>query len=84
MMKYITLAILFFLLSPGVLLTLPPVGKKIWMSSETSVMSAFVHAIVFAGLLYVLHQQGFVEGFANDGPIPNPIGLYNKPNRKLA
>jgi hypothetical protein len=97
MMKYITLAILFFLLSPGVLLTLPPVGKKIWMSGQTSVMSAFVHAIVFAGLLYVLHQQGFVEGFktrknhknnvdgfANDVPIPDPIGLYNKPTRKLA
>jgi hypothetical protein len=63
MMKYVTLAILFFLLSPGVLLTLPPVGKKIWMSGETSVMSAFVHAIVFAGLLYFLHQQGLIEGF---------------------
>ena len=63
MMKYIILAILFFLLSPGVLLTLPPVGKKIWMSGETSVMSAFVHAIVFAGILYCLHQQGMIEGF---------------------
>ncbi len=88
MMKYITLAILFFLLSPGVLLTLPPVGKKIWMSGETSVMSAFVHAIVFAGLLYFLHQQGIVEDFRGkrrnkpteaelfEIPKPDPIGLY--------
>ncbi len=95
-MKYITLAILFFLLSPGVLLTLPPVGKKIWMSGQTSVMAAFVHAIVFAGLLYFLHQQGIVEGFKGrknklnnmekfeDVPKPDPIGLYNKPSRKLA
>ena len=70
MMKYVTLAILFFLLSPGVLLTLPPVGKKIWMSGETSVVAAFVHAIVFAGLLYILHQQGLVEGFKSNPNMP--------------
>jgi hypothetical protein len=95
-MKYVTLAILFFLLSPGVLLTLPPVGKKIWMSGQTSVISAFVHAIVFAGLLYILHQQDIIEGFKSrknhknnidtfrNIPKPDPIGLYNKPSRKFA
>lgn len=65
-MKYITLAILFFLLSPGVLLTLPPVGKKIFMSGETSITAAFVHAIVFAGLLYLLHYHGMIERFQNE------------------
>ena len=80
MMKYVTLAILFFLLSPGVLLTLPPVGKKIWMSGETSVIAAFVHAIVFAGLLYILHQQGLIEEFKKKKgiPIPDPSGSYRK------
>jgi amino acid transporter len=43
--------ILFILLSPGLLLTLPPVGNKIWMSGKMSVMSVFVHAIVFFVLL---------------------------------
>jgi hypothetical protein len=65
MMKYLVLAILFFVLSPGVLLTLPPVGKKIWMSGQTSITSAIVHAIVFAGILYLIQQNtNVMEGFA--------------------
>lgn len=56
-MKYLALAILFFVLSPGVLLTLPPVGKKIWMSGKTSITSALVHTIVFVGILYLIQQN---------------------------
>ena len=41
-------AILFFILSPGVLLTLPPGGRGIFMSGQTSVLAALVHAVVFA------------------------------------
>ncbi len=67
MMKYLVLAILFFVLSPGVLLTLPPVGKKIWMSGQTSITSALVHAIVFVGIFYLIQQN--IEGFA-----PRPRG----------
>jgi hypothetical protein len=67
-MKYLVLAVLFFVLSPGVLLTLPPVGKKIWMSGQTSITSALVHAIVFVGILYLIqyHTEGFISG-ANYG-----------------
>ncbi len=65
MQSYIVLAILFFLLSPGVLLTLPPVGKKIWMSGQTSVVAALVHAIVFVIILYLLSSNGLIEGFAS-------------------
>ena len=65
MMKYLVLAILFFVLSPGVLLTLPPVGKKIWMSGQTSITSALVHAFVFVGILYLIQKNTkWVEGFA--------------------
>lgn len=39
--------ILFILLSPGLLLTLPPVGKAVFMSGKTSYMAIAVHAIVF-------------------------------------
>lgn len=62
-MKYLTLAVLFFLLSPGVLLTLPPVGKKIWMSGQTSLVASIVHAIVFIGVVYLLSQYGLIEEF---------------------
>ena len=63
MMQYVYLAVLFFVLSPGVLLTLPPVGKKIWMSGETSCMAAFVHAIVFVGVLWLIREYGLLELF---------------------
>ncbi len=43
--------ILFILLSPGLLLTLPPVGKKVFMSCKTSTWAVLVHAVVFAFLL---------------------------------
>jgi hypothetical protein len=66
MMKYITLAILFFLLSPGILLTIPPVGKKIWMSGQTSITASLVHAIVFVGILYLVESQEWIsEDFAS-------------------
>ena len=57
MFNYLCLAILFFLLSPGVLLTLPPVGKKIFMSGETSIIASIVHAIVFVAIVYWCDQQ---------------------------
>ena len=63
MMRLVCLAILFFVLSPGVLLTLPPVGKKIWMSGQTSVVSVFVHALVFAFVVYLCDRYGVMEGF---------------------
>ena len=65
--------LLFVLLSPGLLLTLPPVGKGIFMSGKTSVVAVLVHAVVFAVLLKykssipVLNQ---LEGFAPDVPKP--------------
>jgi hypothetical protein len=53
--------ILFVLLSPGVLLTLTPVGKKIFMSGQTSLISVAVHAVVF----YVAYSylKPMYEGF---------------------
>jgi len=39
--------VLFILLTPGLLLTLPPVGKKIFMSGKTSMTAILVHAVVF-------------------------------------
>ena len=63
MMQYVYLAVLFFVLSPGVFLTLPPVGKKIWMSGQTSCAAAFVHAIVFVGVLWLIREYHVVEMF---------------------
>lgn len=48
---YLTAVLLFILLSPGLFLTLPPVGGKVWMSGKTCVTAIFVHAVVFFVLL---------------------------------
>ena len=63
----IFLAFLFFILSPGMLLTLPPGSKGVWMSRQTSVSAAFVHTLVFSLLVYymvdILRAFGYKEGF---------------------
>ncbi len=64
-MFHLCLAVLFFVLSPGVLLTLPPGSRGVFASGQTSLAAAAVHALVFmvvAHLLwvYVVHPT---EGF---------------------
>ncbi len=63
--------LLFVLLSPGVLLTLPPVGGKIFMSGKTSLMAVAVHAVVFYVLLSMRRQIPVInmifEGFEAAG-----------------
>ena len=68
------LTLLFILLSPGFLLTIPPVGKKVFMSGQTSTTSIFVHALVFTGVLYALDslknskvaQEGFKVNWSDE------------------
>ena len=48
--------LLFFILSPGVLLTLPPGSRGIWMSRQTSIAAAAVHAVVFVVVAHVLRS----------------------------
>jgi hypothetical protein len=53
----IVTAMLFALLSPGMLLTLPPGSRGVFASGETSVTSVFVHALVFAVVFAFLRRQ---------------------------
>ena len=55
--------LLFIVLSPGVLLTLPPVGKTIWRSGKTSLMAVLVHAAIFALILSCFSGSSSQEGF---------------------
>ena len=63
--------VLFVLLSPGLLVTLPPVGGKLFTSCRTSVLAILVHAVIFAVLLAnaenipILNQ---LEGFRRRAP----------------
>lgn len=50
-------ALLFVLLTPGVLLTLPPGAKGIFLSGETSGAAVGVHTLVFAIVFATLRSQ---------------------------
>ena len=57
--------VLFVLLSPGVLITLPSFGL---FSQQTSVVAVILHALVFAVLLELLRRYSLndlVEGFTD-------------------
>ena len=56
------LAALFFLLTPGVVLTLPPGPKGIFFSGQTSIAAALVHALVFV-LVLAYFRRSFYEYF---------------------
>ncbi len=68
--------VLFVLLSPGVLLTLPPIGGKIFMSGKTSLIAVLVHAVVFYVLLSFRRQIPVInvifEGFESQGEMGTP------------
>lgn len=53
---------LFFLLSPGMLLTLPPISKVL-ASEETSNLAVFVHTVVFYFILRLTHDGTFPFGY---------------------
>jgi hypothetical protein len=71
-MNWFLLALLFVLLSPGVVLTLPPGSKGIFFSGQTSVVAAIVHALVFVLVLCLLKKY-IREGF-EDGPAEGTQG----------
>lgn len=48
---------LFLILSPGLLLTLPPGSGGVWMSGQTSHVSIIVHTVVFAIAFAILRKQ---------------------------
>ena len=68
---------LFVLLSPGVLVTLPPKGKPMVVLA--------VHAVLFAVLLTVLKQyrvlDGFVDASGNEMPM---LGLPKAPFKNMS
>jgi hypothetical protein len=48
----LALVILFVILSPGILLTIPPGSGGLFLSGQTSFVAAAVHALVFAAIVY--------------------------------
>jgi hypothetical protein len=53
-MNWFLLAALFFLLSPGIVLTVPPCSKGILFSGQTGVAPAIVHSLLFVLVCCIL------------------------------
>lgn len=80
--------LLFILLSPGFLLTLPPVGGQVFASGKTSILAVLIHAFVFFVLLKVIkhhemheHEYSYHNGHrhswvvdSSGNTLPNIIG----------
>ena len=73
MRSLLILGILFFVLSPGVLLTIPSCSKGLFVSGQTSLLAAAVHALLFGIILYYLSTD--VQGFQDSN---NPC--HQKPD----
>ncbi len=56
-MNILVPVVLFILLSPGFLLTIPASSNGLFMSNQTSISSIFVHAIVFALVYFYLRKH---------------------------
>jgi hypothetical protein len=61
----ILLTLLFILLSPGFLLTLPPGSKGILFSEETSLLAILVHATAFFIILCGINTDLLGLGILN-------------------
>jgi len=53
-------AVLFILLTPGVLLTIPPGNKGVFMSGQSSMLAVGVHALLYA-LLFSFMRKSFAQ-----------------------
>ena len=71
--------LLFIVLSPGVLLTIPPIGGKVWMSRKTCLTAVLVHAVLFYLLLCWLTNTK--EGFKTAKGLPCQVNKECESNK---
>jgi hypothetical protein len=72
-MSVLAMMLLFVALQPGVLLTLPAVGRRVFMSGKMSVQAVMVHALVFGVVLHFLRRGRYFEGFASIDASPTVV-----------
>lgn len=78
---YLLCGLLFFLLSPGVLLTIPPGSKGLFVSGQTSVLAAAVHAVVFVVVSCLVWHHIIRPSLNNGVYVPKPPSvLVNRCN----
>jgi hypothetical protein len=74
---HLTAALLFALLSPGLILTLPAGSRGVFYSGQTSYVAIAVHTLIFALALCAvqhLYRRVYLEGFADAAASTNASG----------
>jgi len=79
-MYILYLIVLFIVLTPGLLFTIPPLGKKLFGGLSGKVVTAFLHGLLFAALarFFVLYNEGF-EWWTNTTSCPAGQGATYGP-----
>ena len=54
-------AILFFFLTPGVLLSLPPGGSKLTVAATHAIVFAVVFGLTYKFVMNALYMEGFMD-----------------------
>jgi len=54
-------AVLFFVLTPGVVLRLPPGGSKLMVAAVHAVVFAVVYGLVHKTVMHMLYPEGFAD-----------------------
>lgn len=71
------LLLLFILLSPGVLITLPPIGNKIFRSEKTNLLAVCVHAVLFViAARFLRIYEGFAAPIITNANLSCRQGTY--------
>jgi len=65
-------AVLFFVLTPGVLLRLPPGAGKFTVAATHAVVFALVFGLTQKAVLHFLYPEGFMSG--TEGSMPIQMG----------
>lgn len=74
------LIILFIVLSPGLLLNIPPVDMEwgdedSWLNTkENTVPSSVVHGTIFAGIVYFILKSGILNISSDSAPVDSGTG----------
>lgn len=73
-------AVLFYVLTPGILLSLPPKGSKMLVAATHAVVFALVYKFTYkAAYRFSMSLDGFqdknknMQGFQNNGPMKPPM-----------
>ena len=56
-MNIVVPMILFIILAPGLILSIPPTSNGLFATGEVNISSVIVHAIVFAVIYYFLREK---------------------------